>query len=129
MCALQLDTQGGSRVRESRLRGSVRGARGNSRPYRDQTSILARDGYDVNDPTATLAVPTNICPKPLSVPFLGLVLAGRMPPSGLRAAVIRRGFSTQRARLGRFRYGFEIRADGSGGYKGPELECVGMYAW
>jgi hypothetical protein len=28
----------------------VRGARGNSRPYRDQTSILARDGYDVNDP-------------------------------------------------------------------------------
>src|SRR6202142_2257835 len=48
-----------------------------------------------------------------------------MTPSGLREAVRRRRFSTQRARLGRFHYGFGIRADGSGGYKGPELECVG----
>ena len=36
----------------------------------------------------------------------------------------RHHFSTQRARLGHFRYGFGIRADGSGGPKGPELECL-----
>ena len=35
-------TRGGSRMRESRTYGSVRGARGNSRPYRDQ-----RDGIIV----------------------------------------------------------------------------------
>jgi hypothetical protein len=31
-----VDTRGGSRMRESRTYGSERGARGNSRPYRDQ---------------------------------------------------------------------------------------------
>ena len=31
-----VDTQGGNRMRESCMYGSVRGARGNSRPYRDQ---------------------------------------------------------------------------------------------
>src|SRR5215468_11073001 len=31
-----LHTQGGSRVREFRMHGSVRGAAGNSRPYRDR---------------------------------------------------------------------------------------------
>jgi hypothetical protein len=36
--------------------GSVRGARSNARPYRDQKWISARVGYDVNDPTATLSV-------------------------------------------------------------------------
>jgi hypothetical protein len=30
-----VDTRGGSRMRESRTYGSVRGARGNSRPYRE----------------------------------------------------------------------------------------------
>ena len=30
-----VDTQGGNRMRESCMYGSVRGARGNSRPYRD----------------------------------------------------------------------------------------------
>jgi hypothetical protein len=33
--------------------GSVRGARSNARPYRDQTSILACDGYDAIDPKRT----------------------------------------------------------------------------
>ncbi len=33
--ALPSHTQGGSRMRESRLYGSVRGARSNARPYRD----------------------------------------------------------------------------------------------
>ena len=36
--------------------GSVRGARSNARPYRDQRSILAGDGLSAFDPTATLAV-------------------------------------------------------------------------
>jgi hypothetical protein len=31
-----VDTRGGSRMRESRTYGSERGARGNSRPYRDE---------------------------------------------------------------------------------------------
>ena len=31
-------TQGGSRVREFRMHGSVRGAAGNSRPYRDHST-------------------------------------------------------------------------------------------
>jgi hypothetical protein len=31
-----VDTRGGSRMRESRTYGSVRGARGNSRPYRNR---------------------------------------------------------------------------------------------
>ncbi len=34
------NTQGGSRMRESRTYGSVRGASGNGRPYRDQ-AVLA----------------------------------------------------------------------------------------
>src|SRR5580704_12891867 len=33
------DTRGGSRMRESRTYGSVRGARGHSRPYRDRSEI------------------------------------------------------------------------------------------
>src|SRR5215468_7946059 len=37
-----LHTQGGSRVREFRMHGSVRGAAGNSRPYRDHQTRLAR---------------------------------------------------------------------------------------
>ena len=35
-------TRGGSRMRESRTYGSVRGARGNSRPYRESTGLLLR---------------------------------------------------------------------------------------
>src|SRR5271166_6563943 len=37
--ASPLHTQGGSRVREFRSHGSVRGAAGNSRPYRDQPGL------------------------------------------------------------------------------------------
>jgi hypothetical protein len=37
-----VDTRGGSRMRESRMYGSVRGARGNSRPYRDRSAIRER---------------------------------------------------------------------------------------
>src|SRR5262249_26788738 len=35
-----LHTRGGSRMRESRTYGSVRGARGNSRPYRERVGLL-----------------------------------------------------------------------------------------
>jgi hypothetical protein len=36
-----VDTQGGNRMRESCKYGSVRGARGNSRPYRDRRRFMA----------------------------------------------------------------------------------------
>jgi hypothetical protein len=35
-----VDTQGGNRMRESCTYGSVRGARGNSRPYRDRAYVV-----------------------------------------------------------------------------------------
>ena len=38
---LAVDTRGGSRMRESRTYGSVRGARGNSRPYRNRRAFIA----------------------------------------------------------------------------------------
>ena len=37
-----VDTQGGNRMRESCTYGSVRGARGNLRPYRDQPVLLSQ---------------------------------------------------------------------------------------
>jgi hypothetical protein len=45
-------TQGGSRMRESRTYGSVRGARGNSRPYRE-----------VRQPKAGAIQPVEVRPK------------------------------------------------------------------
>src|SRR6185503_18809724 len=39
---LPSNTQGGSRMREFRTYGSVRGAFGNGRPYRDQTVFAVR---------------------------------------------------------------------------------------
>src|SRR5229473_8672267 len=36
-----VDTRGGNRMRESCTYGSVRGARGNSRPYRDRRQFIA----------------------------------------------------------------------------------------
>src|SRR5271157_1527497 len=45
--ASPLHTQGGSRVREFRSHGSVRGAAGNSRPYRDRHMLaLSFTGFD-----------------------------------------------------------------------------------
>src|SRR5437879_4950196 len=38
-----VDTRGGSRMRESRTYGSERGARGNSRPYRDMRFAAMHD--------------------------------------------------------------------------------------
>ena len=48
-----VDTQGGNRMRESCMYGSVRGARGNSRPYRDrgQCSQVARIGTSLSAQT------------------------------------------------------------------------------
>ena len=40
--ASPLDTQGGSRVPESGSHGSVRGARGNSRPYRESLRLRVK---------------------------------------------------------------------------------------
>jgi hypothetical protein len=47
-----VDTRGGSRVRESRTHGSGRGARGNSRPYRE-----------VRQPQAGAVQPVKVRPK------------------------------------------------------------------
>jgi len=40
--AVAVDTRGGNRMRESCMYGSVRGARGNSRPYRDGVEITSQ---------------------------------------------------------------------------------------
>jgi hypothetical protein len=50
-----LNTQGGSRMRESRLYGSVRGALRNERPYRDRRSAPRND--DVASPVLTALRP------------------------------------------------------------------------
>jgi len=42
--ALPSNTRGGSRMRESRPYGSVRGARSNARPYRDRRCAPRNDG-------------------------------------------------------------------------------------
>src|SRR5437899_603439 len=42
-----VDTRGGSRMRESCMYGSVRGARGNSRPYRDRRDFITLLGGGV----------------------------------------------------------------------------------
>src|SRR4249920_400012 len=48
-----VDTRGGSRMRESRTYGSERGARGNSRPYRDRCfAALHEFGYGTKRRTA-----------------------------------------------------------------------------
>ena len=49
-CALPSNTQGGSRMRELGPYGSVRGARGNSRPYRDQPVLELSNGRVDREP-------------------------------------------------------------------------------
>jgi hypothetical protein len=48
---IAVDTRGGSRMRESRLYGSVRGARGNSRPYREVWSVCCTSSGVFSDST------------------------------------------------------------------------------
>ena len=50
-----VDTQGGNRMRESCTYGSVRGARGNSRPYRDRREFIALLGGTAAWPIAARA--------------------------------------------------------------------------
>src|SRR5215472_1030022 len=50
-----VDTQGGNRMRESCTYGSVRGARGNSRPYRDRREFIAVLGGAATWPLAARA--------------------------------------------------------------------------
>ena|SRR5437660_10653054 len=65
---LRRHTQGGSRVREFRMHGSVRGAAGNSRPYRDQ--ILNR-GFCPN-------CGSRLFGKPDFKPELMVIMAGTL---------------------------------------------------
>src|ERR671936_1116150 len=46
--ALPLHTQGGSRVREFRSHGSVRGALSNERPYRDLRNVAANYPFEIS---------------------------------------------------------------------------------
>jgi hypothetical protein len=68
--AYAVNTRGGSRMRESRLYGSVRGARGNSRPYREGCNLLRcmspqvalTDDYAMSDLTEAIwGKPDQIC--------------------------------------------------------------------
>ena len=60
-CALPSHTQGGSRVREFRSRGSVRGAVGNDRPYREQAGASCRSSNVRNAPLATVGPKNAAC--------------------------------------------------------------------
>jgi len=53
-----VDTQGGNRMRESCTYGSVRGARGNSRPYRDRRELNALLGGAAAWPGAAMSAIT-----------------------------------------------------------------------
>src|SRR6266496_1264292 len=63
-------TRGRSRMRESCMYGSERGARGNSRPYRDRRTFMAALGGAVVWP---LVVRTQQKGKPYRVSYLALI--------------------------------------------------------
>src|SRR2546423_15668598 len=51
-----VDTRGGSRMRESRTYGSGRGARGNSRPYRERSFLAQCMSHSWHEATVTTAL-------------------------------------------------------------------------
>src|SRR5271166_1770346 len=57
-CALPSDTRGGSRMRESRTYGSVRGAPSNGRPYRDPAGVLQRSEWANLPPGSSPSTPS-----------------------------------------------------------------------
>src|ERR1700730_5761140 len=65
-----VDTRGGSRMRESRTYGSVRGARGNSRPYRDiQFAALHESGCGIVSRVTPVHTALRNCTRDEGRPF------------------------------------------------------------
>jgi hypothetical protein len=77
-------TQGGSRMRESRTYGSVRGAPSNGRPYRDPNVSMTKPKIWVPSPSSNDTLPTIVVPRLLACWLFPLLLRKRTPIAPLR---------------------------------------------